>query len=153
MCSSDLTKDANGEPFIRKMIEGAKSAKQGDSFKIRYAWRNKDDDHDRWKITRVLYYAPWDWVLGIGVYEDEYAYVSETLKTSLLIMLGSVAATGLVLIILSGFYSARLGRKISAPLLKTNRMLYEIAEGEGDLTLRLEVLSEEIGRASCRERV
>lgn len=136
-------KDAQGELFIQKMIEGAKNAKAGDSFRIRYAWRNKDDDHDRWKIARVVYYAPWDWVLGIGVYEDEYTYVSDTLKESLLIMLGSVALTGLFLIFLAGFFSARLGRKISAPLLSTNHMLQDIADGEGDLTLRLEVLSQD----------
>ena len=136
-------KDSSGEPFVQKMIDGAKSAKPGDSFSMRYTWKNPGDEHERWKTTRVIYYAPWDWVIGMGVYEDEFAYIGETLHKSLLLMLGSVALTGLILIALAGFFAARLGRKIVAPLLTTNVMLRDIADGEGDLTKRLDVLSED----------
>jgi two-component system NtrC family sensor kinase len=58
-------KDRDGHYFIREMIE----RKNG---WIRYPWRNETDSVTRMKIVRYQYFAPWDWIVAVGSYENEF---------------------------------------------------------------------------------
>ena len=58
-------RDSSGFPFIREMCE----KKSG---WIRYPWRNTGDSKPRMKIVRYEYFQPWDWVVAVGSYEDEF---------------------------------------------------------------------------------
>lgn len=58
-------KDQDGRYFIREMIE----RKNG---WIRYLWRNETDSIPRMKIVRYQYFVPWNWVVAVGSYEDEF---------------------------------------------------------------------------------
>lgn len=58
-------KDQNGHYFIREMIE----QKNG---WIRYPWRNETDAAARMKIVRYQYFEPWDWIVAVGSYENEF---------------------------------------------------------------------------------
>ena len=58
-------KDQDGRYFIREMIE----RKNG---WIRYPWRNENDSVTRMKIVRYQYFAPWDWIVAVGSYENEF---------------------------------------------------------------------------------
>ncbi|MEA3465705.1 MAG: cache domain-containing protein [Thermodesulfobacteriota bacterium] len=58
-------RDHNGHPFIKEMCNN----KQG---WIRYPWSNDDDKKPRMKIVRYDYFAPWDWIVAVGCYEDEF---------------------------------------------------------------------------------
>jgi len=58
-------RDAEGHVFIREMCE----KKEG---WIRYPWQNVGDKAPRQKIVRYAYFAPWDWIVAVGSYEDEF---------------------------------------------------------------------------------
>lgn len=58
-------KDRDGHYFIREMLE----RKNG---WIRYPWRNETDSVTRMKIVRYQYFAPWDWIVAVGSYENEF---------------------------------------------------------------------------------
>ncbi len=58
-------KDQDGRYFIREMIE----RKNG---WIHYLWRNETDSVSRMKIVRYQYFAPWNWIVAVGSYEDEF---------------------------------------------------------------------------------
>ncbi|MDG4597125.1 MAG: cache domain-containing protein [Candidatus Contendobacter sp.] len=58
-------KDQNGRYFIREMIE----RKNG---WIHYLWRNETDSVSRMKIVRYQYFAPWNWIVAVGSYENEF---------------------------------------------------------------------------------
>jgi two-component system NtrC family sensor kinase len=58
-------KDRDGRYFIREMIE------RGNGW-IRYPWRNETDSVTRMKIVRYQYFAPWDWIVAVGSYENEF---------------------------------------------------------------------------------
>lgn len=58
-------KDHEGRYFIREMSEH----KEG---WIRYSWQNQTDPAPRMKIVRYQYFAPWDWIVAVGSYEDEF---------------------------------------------------------------------------------
>lgn len=57
--------DGDGRHFIREMCENK-------SGWIRYPWKNVGDAFPRMKIVRYEYFAPWDWIVAVGSYEDEF---------------------------------------------------------------------------------
>ncbi len=72
----------DGSYFVREMVAEAKSLSNGGYKIIRYPWKNASDGRERMKITVYAYYEPWDWLIGVGSYEDEfYAAVSDLHNT------------------------------------------------------------------------
>ena len=65
-------KDAGGALFIQEMCKKALQLRTGEVAEQRYTWKNEDDPVARTKIARVMYFAPCDWVIGAGSYEDEF---------------------------------------------------------------------------------
>ncbi|HEY5997756.1 MAG TPA: cache domain-containing protein [bacterium] len=58
-------RDESGRAFIREICE----KKSG---WIRYPWKNVGDARPRMKIVRYEYFEPWDWIVAVGSYEDEF---------------------------------------------------------------------------------
>ncbi len=65
--------DASGNPFIREMCEKREGW-------IRYPWRNSDEPEARMKIVRYAYFSPWDWIVAVGSYEDEFYHQANAIK-------------------------------------------------------------------------
>lgn len=59
------SRDSEGRAFIAEMCE----KKNG---WIRYPWRNEGERKARMKIVRYRYFEPWDWIVAVGSYEDEF---------------------------------------------------------------------------------
>lgn len=85
-------RDLGGSYFIKEMCEKR-------SGWIRYPWKNKGDKAARMKIVRYEYFAPWDWIVAVGSYEDEFYRDANKIKGSILgaliplvLVLGGVAA-------------------------------------------------------------
>lgn len=58
-------RDSDDRAFIAEMCE----KKSG---WIRYPWRNEGERRARMKIVRYRYFEPWDWIVAVGSYEDEF---------------------------------------------------------------------------------
>lgn len=86
------SQDASGGYFIRSIIEKAKQTKNGDCEFTTYAWRNPGEESPRLKVAAVTYFEPWDWVIGVGTYEDDFqeAIARVDQAASRLIFWGSV---------------------------------------------------------------
>lgn len=88
-------RDLDGNYFIEEMCR----KKSG---WIRYPWKNSTDTAARMKIVRYEYFEPWDWIVAVGSYEDEFYQEANKIKThilvsmALLILVVGVAATALV---------------------------------------------------------
>lgn len=65
-------KDANGSLFIQEICKKTIGLKEGQTDEQRYPWKNEGDTVAREKIARIAYFAPWDWVIGVGSYLDEF---------------------------------------------------------------------------------
>lgn len=65
-------KDSDGGLFIQALINEGLKTSGGESSFVSYPWKNPDDPAPRIKTTAVCYYAPWDWVIGSGAYQDEF---------------------------------------------------------------------------------
>ena len=97
----------------------------------------------------LAYYEPWQWIIGAGTWDEEFmkgeVLIHDANKRTSKIMIGLVfimltAAAGVWLCI---------ARSITKPIVRTADMFKDISEGEGDLTKRLVVTSnDEVGRLS-----
>lgn len=122
-------KDAKGNLVIQSVIKRSLNLKPGEFATERYLWRNPGEAEPRWKIARLAYYEPWDWVIGASVYEDE-------LQKSLLVITAGymkmVFAFSLVALCVAGlgsiftwFYARRLTGPITVVTGEATRLTME----------------------------
>ncbi|UJF33479.1 methyl-accepting chemotaxis protein [Paenibacillus hexagrammi] len=84
------SRDANGVPLVDEYVRLSKLANPEERY-LDYAWKNADDPAPRAKIAYIDYYAPWDWVIGIGAYYEEFNKPLQQLKVTVIsICLASV---------------------------------------------------------------
>ena len=140
-------KDAEGRLFVQSIIEKAKITKNGSSEFERYPWRNKGEDKDRWKLAAVTYFEPWDWVIGVGAYEDDFqdartrvnAAITELLKLSLWSAFGALVVCGGITFFVAG--------RIAKPIVDAASVMEAVAKG--DYAQRLQITSrDEVGQMS-----
>jgi methyl-accepting chemotaxis protein len=72
-------KDENGRYVVQAIVGKALATRNGNCDFERYLWRNRGEDCARQKIAALTYFEPWDWVIGVGCYEDEFHEVSNKL--------------------------------------------------------------------------
>jgi methyl-accepting chemotaxis protein len=123
-------KDANGSPFVQEICKAAAALKEGQVGEQRYPWKNDGDAVAREKIVRLVYFEPWDWVIGVGSYIDEFYEARDqvtTIGAASNQILAGVSAGALVVAILIWFLMAR---GITG---KINRVVTQLTEGAGQV--------------------
>jgi methyl-accepting chemotaxis protein len=113
-------KDADGTPFVQEMIEKAGKLDAAGIAEQRYPWKNKGDTEARVKVARIKYFAPWDWVIGVGSYEDEFFAARENIQetgnqaqTMLLIVSGvALVAAVVTWFLISGGIAGKIRRVV-----------------------------------------
>lgn len=68
-------RDSSGNLFIQNIVAKALATHDGAADHEVYPWKNANDAAPRTKLTATTYFAPWDWVIGAGAYEDDFAGV------------------------------------------------------------------------------
>ncbi|MEM5787241.1 MAG: Cache 3/Cache 2 fusion domain-containing protein, partial [Syntrophobacteraceae bacterium] len=96
------TRDADGKFLIQDMIKKALPLKANESVEHVYSWKNPEDGVPRQKITKLVYFKPWDWVIGPGSFKDEFMEGAEAVQKigerSMMIMLGIIGLSLLIAI-------------------------------------------------------
>lgn len=119
--------DPDGTPLFRHMLERTQN---NDRATVNYLWELPNSNELAPKITRVTNFEPWGWVLGSGVYLDD---VGSQLLHQFWRLAFIATALSVPLLVVFMF----IIRSIVKPLRATIAALNDIAEGEGDLTHRL----------------
>ncbi|MFQ2171968.1 methyl-accepting chemotaxis protein [Aeromonas rivipollensis] len=115
---------------LRLFVAFADLAKAQGAGEVAYYWPKPGVEEPVRKISYIKRFAPWDWVIGTGVYVDDVeAQYQEVLRTLL--------GIGLVLAILLFAVVGLIVRSIVVPLSQSVSALGNIARGEGDLRFRL----------------
>ena len=127
---------AKNPTVIKGLLDTAEANPDGSFYE--YAFIDPDGN-ERDKISYVYQYEPWDWTVGIAVYEDElYAGIG---NIALLVTLGTLLVTVLINLI--------IWLAISRPLKTINRLVGNLEQmADGDLGVDVEPSNErsEIGR-------
>jgi PAS domain S-box-containing protein len=136
--------DSDGRYVVREIIGKATALKPGEMTTVRYRWQNPGEPEPRWKLARLAYYAPWDWVIGTSVYEDELHVYSGLLSEGRARMVRIMGAAGFVITAFIGLLCMFITWSITRPV----RQMTEVAEKitGGDLAQVVPVASsDEIG--------
>ncbi len=90
-------KDAGGKPLIPEIRAKALALKDREIAEHVYSWKNADDPSSREKIVKIMYFKPWDWIIGVGLFRDEFTAGTIEMERK-----GS--QTNIAIISISGFF-------------------------------------------------
>jgi len=126
------TKDADGKLIIQDIIKKATSLNKGRLDYINYKWKNKEDVEPQDKIVALMYYKPFDWVIGVGVNQTEYLKTSFIIKDGFVDLYIYLGISLTLIIIIFYFVSSYLSNLISNPIIESANIMNLISEGEID---------------------
>ncbi len=146
-------KDKKGKPLFVEMVQVVKQ--NGGSGFVKYWWSKPGSQEAFPKLTYVQLFEPWGWIVGTGAYIDqiEKEVAVQELKMAAALssfrnraIVFSLVLLVFVVLLTVWFFRHSLGK----PLTRAITMVREIAEGEGDLTKRLEIeTDDEIGELAA----
>lgn len=130
--------DKAGRYLVRDLIT---IARQGGGY-LEYLWSKPDGTGNGPKLSYATTLVDWQWMIGTGFMiddiDDRMAELREDMADKIATTLWGIFAVGVaVLLVIAGGASLISGR-IVAPLSSTAHAMRDIAEGEGDLTRRLD---------------
>lgn len=131
-------KDTDGNLFIQEMVAKGLALKAGNLAEHRYPWQNPGDPAARMKVARIMYFEPWDWVIGSGSYEEEFLGAAtriQDLTQRSQIYQYSVAA---IAVIAFGFLGFLVSRTIARPIVNIAAAVNTVAR-DRDLTVQVPV--------------
>jgi methyl-accepting chemotaxis protein len=128
-------RDRNGK---RLFIEFVETVKNGGSGYVFYSWPKPDSDEVADKLSFVMKFEPWGWIVGSGVYLDDVD--AAFLRGVRLLVLGAVAIAGIVLLV-----AWAVAASITKPLEEVTAASERMADGDLTVALRQEGADEFAG--------
>ncbi|MCG8566265.1 MAG: methyl-accepting chemotaxis protein [Desulfobacterales bacterium] len=134
-------KDAKGNLYVQAFIQAGDASPQGGF--TEYFFPRAGGTEALPKLSFVRKLADWDWYIGTGVYTDEIEaavatqreMVNDNMSMAILENVAVVSCVILVALLASYFFIAK---GVVGPIRKIIDMLRDIAQGEGDLTRRIQ---------------
>lgn len=115
-------RDSEGRRFIETMCKRREGW-------IRYPWQNPGEPEPRAKIVRYLHYPPWDWIVAVGSYEDEFYQEANLIKGRILSSMGIISIGAGLISILLVFWAAKV---LSDPIHAMIGVIRDIKRGRFD---------------------
>ncbi|NOX88659.1 MAG: HAMP domain-containing protein [Calditrichaeota bacterium] len=125
-------KDSDGKFFVREIIKKAVKLSPKDLLYKRYFWKNPDDPAPRSKLAAVKYFEPWDWIIGAGVYEDEFLQVQNHMDMAISHMVNVSVGVGIIISLIMGLIAFVLSKKLADPIRELTVTADRLAEGDVD---------------------
>jgi methyl-accepting chemotaxis protein len=133
-------KDSRGNLLIQDILKNAKSGKF-----TTYYFPKPGESNPLPKLSYSVYIPKWDMTLGTGFYTDDIdaqiAKIQEEADSKISNNLIVTTITGFIFLLLISGIAILFSRSITKPLGLFDRSLSSFAQGEGDLTARMEKFS------------
>ncbi|MEO5345968.1 MAG: cache domain-containing protein [Magnetococcus sp. YQC-9] len=120
-------KDPAGKFLFNEFV---KTVKESGAGFVDYRWPKPNMDEPQPKISYVKGFAPWQWIIGTGLYVDD---VETEFKNKSVRLLGTLVGFLAVMILMSWLIS----RSITMPIARILQVVGEMAQG--NLTKRIEI--------------
>lgn len=134
LAGNDLTglKDPNGVLITKEFIRAATETEKGDY--VYYQWARTKDSDPVDKIGYGRLFKQWDWIVMTSIYIEDaqqefYAAAAQT---------AIISAAFIAIILLVVWF---IVRSINIPIRRLMFSMKNISSGKGDLTMRIDVLS------------
>ncbi len=122
----------DGKEFIREMVV------KKDGW-IRYAWQGPGDSAPRMKIVRYRYFRPWDWIVAVGAYEDEFFHEAHLIR-------GRIVSNLVVITLFVGFLATGMvflaAKVLSDPIHHMIDVIRQVKRGRLDRKMRVDARDE-----------
>lgn len=139
-------KDADGGDVIQEICQKALNLQSGEMAEHRYAWKNEGDATARDKIVHLMYFEPWDWVIGGGSYVDEIYESARAIEAVTLRgywVMGLVGAgTVLATILIWFFVAAGLASRIFAIVDQLTGASRQVSSAAAQIAQSSEIMAE-----------
>jgi methyl-accepting chemotaxis protein len=125
--------DPTGKKVYVAFLDAIRNGGEG---YVDYVWTKAGSSDLEPKVTFVKLYRPWGWILATGVYTDDIdAEFAQLIKEKVIFFS--------LLLTMMFIASMLVIRSITRPLNATTSAMEEIAQGDGDLTVRLAISSKD----------
>lgn len=118
------------EGFVEEIIDQAVKAGEGKLSTKQYLWKAGNDSQGRTKISVFTYYKPWGWIIGSGVYLDDYNGVTQRLTGVLDTLVTWLTGTGFVLLVITLAISFWASGLIANPVSHMVELVKVVAGGD-----------------------
>ncbi len=134
------------EVALRDLCERARTLKPGEAAEKRCEWAAGGER--RAQVVRFAYFAPWDWVIGVHVPEDEARAAERRISEAGARTQAELYVVGGLACLVALGCAGWLARSVTRPIADTVRVLEAVARG--DLTRTAEVTAaDEVGRLAA----
>ena len=123
-------KDAQGNLVIQELTTKATAAPKGEVAFHSYYWQNPGEQHARKKISALLYFEPYDWIILAGTYEEDYLLPLNHLKSIIERMYGEIILVGGLILLLVAGLAIFVGNRMIRPLSLATELAKKIADGD-----------------------
>jgi methyl-accepting chemotaxis protein len=125
------SKDHNGRAFIQDIIaKGLQCAEGRMARSDPYPWKNPDEAVARIKVAYLTYYEPWDWVIGVSLYEDDRDILVSRVSESFMRLFGLLIGVSSGMILLAIILGISWSRGITRPLSMVIEAAQSVARGD-----------------------
>ncbi|WP_026839912.1 cache domain-containing protein [Citrifermentans bremense] len=124
--------DFSGQHFIKEMCE----RKTG---WIRYPWKNKGDSGPRMKIVRYEYFQPWNWIVAVGSYEEEFYQEANVIKGRIM---ESMVVLTILVSVMAVFLVLLASRVMTEPISRMIEVIRRVKQGRLEETMKVETQDE-----------
>ena len=163
-------KDANGTLFIQELCKKSTAAKPGEIVEQQYPWQNAGESESRMKVARLIYFQPWDWVIGVSSYLDEFFEADRQIDKSsqasaelLVVIFVSTSVFAIIVwFVVAGRIASRI-QKIAFYMMENSRQVstaadqvasssHKLAQGASEQAAGLEETSASLEEMSAKTR-
>jgi two-component system NtrC family sensor kinase len=118
-------RDKDGRFFIREILE----KKNG---WIRYPWQNVGDPEARMKIVRYRYFKPWNWIVAVGSYEEEFYREANLIKSHIL---SSMLVLTFFVGVISVSLACQAAKQLTDPIHNMIQAIRQVKSGRLDVRM------------------
>lgn len=135
--------DAAGKPYRREIIENAGNK----DHPVEYFYKKPGSEIVQKKISSSRPMSSWNWIIVSGIYSDDIELKiddqNRTINAIMKKIMAGIAVIILFILMISIFITGRLSKKIVKPIESISGSMKVISTGQGDLTTRIDVLSDD----------
>ncbi|MEM0982890.1 MAG: methyl-accepting chemotaxis protein [Planctomycetota bacterium] len=126
-------KNAEGEAFMPAFLEETRSA-SGEAHATAYT----DETTGEQRFVVGAYFEPWDWTVLADAPAADFDDMSTSVQSAFSTMTTAIVITAVLLTGVAALMAWTIGRRIAAPIRDFADSMIQIADGDGDLTRRLD---------------
>ena len=143
--------DAHGNKFVQTMIGEAVGDQPGKVHFLKYPWKNPGETEPRIKRSGFTYFPEWNWVIGLGAYDDEFRGAELKTARKLDDMLNKVLLAALIMILAASLLSLLMARRIANPIRALSLDLGDSAGEVSQASEQIATASQNLSEASNRQ--